>query len=57
MTEKKTISECMNQEQLVLEKLDDQGNRWVKKYVGGGAHFANWLEQYREKSMEKQMSR
>jgi hypothetical protein len=48
MTEKKTISEVMDQEELVLEKLDEHGNRWVKKYVGGGAHFVNWLEQYRE---------
>ena len=48
MTEKKTISECMDQEELVLEKLDEQGKRWVKKYVGGSAHFTNWLEQYRE---------
>lgn len=35
-------------EELVIEKLDGNGERWVKKYVGGGEHFANWLEQYKE---------
>ena len=35
-------------EELVIEKLDENGERWVKKYVGGGAHFVNWLEQYKE---------
>ena len=48
MTEKKTIPEVMDQEELVSEKVDEHGNRWLKKYVGGGAHFVNWLEQYRE---------
>ena len=48
MTEKKKIPEVMDQEDLVSEKVDEQGIRWVKKYVGGGAHFVNWLEQYRE---------
>jgi len=43
----------MDQEELVLEKLDEQGKRWVKKYVGGGAHFANWVEQLREVYGEK----
>ncbi|MCW4000733.1 MAG: hypothetical protein NWE93_10875 [Candidatus Bathyarchaeota archaeon] len=28
--------------------LNAHGERWVKKYVGGGAHFVNWLEQYKE---------
>lgn len=35
-------------EDLVIEKLDERGVRWVKKYVGGGVHFENWLAQYRE---------
>jgi hypothetical protein len=35
-------------EDSVLEKLDTNGERWLKKYVGGGAHFDNWLLQYRE---------
>jgi hypothetical protein len=38
---------------LVSEKVDEHGERWVKKYIGGGAHFFNWLEQYREVYGEK----
>jgi hypothetical protein len=33
---------------LVVERLDKDGVRRVKKYVGGGVHFDNWLEQSRE---------
>ena len=43
MAEKKTIPEVMGKEDLVLEKVDEHGERWVKKYVGGGSHFFNWL--------------
>jgi hypothetical protein len=32
----------------VTERFDGVGVRWVKVYVGGGLHFVNWLEQYRE---------
>ncbi len=35
-------------EELVIEKLDENGERWVKKYVGGGVHFANWLSSIRK---------
>jgi hypothetical protein len=35
-------------EELVREKLDECGVRWVKKYLGGGVHFDNWLAQYVE---------
>lgn len=45
---KKTVSKVNDQDEMVLERVDKQGSRWVKKYVGGGEHFANWLEQYRE---------
>ena len=47
MTKKKTVPK-VDPDEMVLEKVDEQGIRWVNKYVGGGAHFANWLEQYRE---------
>ena len=30
------------------EKVDSKGIRWKKVYVGGGAHFNNWLEQAKE---------
>ena len=50
------MPEGMDQEELVSEKVDEQGERWVKKYVGGGAHFVNWLEQYREVYGEKDVA-
>jgi hypothetical protein len=40
--------EVMEQEEMVKERVDWKGEKWTKKYVGGGAHFLNWLEQYRE---------
>ena len=48
MAEKETAGEIMVQEELVRERLDKNGEKWTKKHVGGGAHFVNWLEQYRE---------
>lgn len=44
----KTIQERMAEEELVKERIDDEGNRWRKVYFGGGTHFQNWLEQCRE---------
>jgi hypothetical protein len=44
----KTIQERMAEEELVKEKVDENGNRWTKVYFGGGGHFRNWLEQCRE---------
>lgn len=38
----------MRQEEQLLEKGDEKGNRWRKVYFGGGAHFRNWLEQCKE---------
>jgi hypothetical protein len=48
MTQEETIQEIMAREELVTEKTDEKGNKWIKKYVGGGAHFENWLGQYEE---------
>ncbi len=45
---KKTIQERMAEEERVKEKIDDEGNRWLKIYFGGGSHFKNWLSQSRE---------
>jgi len=42
------IAELMKQEEMVKERIDKNGQRWIKKYIGGGVHFLNWLEQYRE---------
>jgi len=44
----KTVQERMAEEELVREKIDEEGNRWIKAYFGGGSHFRNWLEQCRE---------
>ena len=45
---KKTVQERMAEEELVKEKIDKEGNRWIKVYFGGGSHFKNWLTQSRE---------
>jgi hypothetical protein len=44
----KTIQEIMGQERLLQERVDENGVKWKKVYLGGGAHFRNWLEQCRE---------
>jgi hypothetical protein len=38
----------MVKEAQVKEKVDAEGNRWRKVYLGGGAHFRNWLAQCKE---------
>ena len=43
-----TIQERMAEEELVQERIDEEGNRWRKVYFGGGEHFENWLAQCRE---------
>ncbi len=35
-------------ENQIREKIDEQGQKWVKVYCGGGEHFKNWLEQCKE---------
>jgi hypothetical protein len=42
------IQERMAKEELVREKIDEEGNKWRKVYFGGGAHFRNWLDQCKE---------
>ena len=36
------------EEETLREKVDENGNRWIKVYFGGGAHFRNWLDQFME---------
>ncbi len=43
-----TIQERIAEEELVQERVDEEGNRWRKVYFGGGEHFENWLAQCRE---------
>ena len=44
----KTVQERMAEEELVQERIDEDGNRWNKVYFGGGDHFKNWLAQCKE---------
>ncbi len=44
----KTVQERMCEEELVKEKIDEDGNRWTKSYFGGGSHLENWLAQCKE---------
>jgi hypothetical protein len=48
MAEKETIREIMAREEAIRERTDKNGEKWTKKYFGGGAHFLNWLEQCKE---------
>ena len=52
----KDIRDLMTREDLVRERVDENGDRWTKKYVGGGDHFLNWLEQYKEIYGEKNVN-
>lgn len=42
------ISQRVAEEERVWEKIDDNGNRWIKVYFGGGFHYRNWLSQFIE---------
>ncbi len=46
--QEETIQERIAEEDLVKEKIDEEGNRWKKVYFGGGEHFKNWLAQCKE---------
>jgi len=46
--EEEREQERLAQEELVREKIDEQGNKWRKVYFGGGEHFRNWLQQCQE---------
>lgn len=53
MAQKETIREIMAREELVRERIDKNGEKWTKKYFGGGAHSLHWLKQYKEVYGEK----
>ena len=48
MAQEETIRERIAKEESVREKIGKDGTKWIKAYFGGGAHFRNWLEQYKE---------
>ena len=43
-----TVCRSMAEEERIREKVDENGDRWTKVYLGGGAHFRNWLSQFVE---------
>jgi hypothetical protein len=45
MSEKEKVTKEKNQ---LKKRTDTEEGKWVKKYVGGGAHFLNWLKQFIE---------
>jgi len=42
------IRQRIAEEDMFREKVDEDGNRWIKVYFGGGAHLRNWLSQFLE---------
>lgn len=50
------IRQRMAEEETIREKIDENGNRWTKVYVGGGDHFRNWLSQFIELNGEKNVA-
>ena len=40
-------------EETVRERMDKNGHRWIKVYVGSGEHFRNWLSQFVELNGEE----
>jgi hypothetical protein len=53
LAQNEKIRELFAQEESIRERIDEKGAKWTKKYFGGGAHFLNWLEQYKEVYGEK----
>ncbi|MBN1357148.1 hypothetical protein JW988_00095 [Candidatus Bathyarchaeota archaeon] len=53
LAQNEKIRELIAREESVRERIDKKGEKWTKKYFGGGAHFLNWLEQYKEVYGEK----
>ena len=46
--QEKTIQERIAEEDLVQERIDEEGDRRRKIYFGGGEHCRHWLEQFKE---------
>ena len=40
----KIIQERIAEEDLVQERVDEEGKKWRKIYFGGGEHCRHWLE-------------
>jgi hypothetical protein len=48
MTEEEIIRKRMAEENLIYERIDEEGNTWRKVYFGGGKHGENRLKQFKE---------
>ncbi len=48
MNEENTCENAIEQEEQIRERMDANGIRWRKIYVGGGAHAKNWIQQSKE---------
>jgi len=48
MNEENTCENTIAQEEQIRERMDRNGIRWRKIYVGGGAHAKNWIQQSEE---------
>ena len=44
----KTVQQISEEEKLLQERVDEHGVTWRMVYLGGGAHFRNWLAQCQE---------
>jgi len=38
------VRQRMAEEEEVRQRVDKEGNKWIKVYFGSGAHFRNWLD-------------
>ena len=42
------VRQRMTEEEMIRERIDENGNKWTKVYFGDGAHLRNWLSQFVE---------
>lgn len=53
MDREQRARDWFEEEEKVRERIDAQGRRWRKVYLGGGEHLRNWLSQCRELAGEE----
>ena len=49
----RAVRQRMAEEEMIWEKVDENGNRWTKVYFDSGAHFRNGFTQFSELKGEK----
>ncbi len=45
LAQENIVRRRMAEEEEVRRRVDKEGNKWIKVYFGGGAHYRNWLSQ------------